>query len=84
MKAILLLAAGSTKLRKLLIGTEPSYINNQFTIALHLVNMVIGQPEDLNVKVCPTGSVGRQVLDDGLVQRARINVPHIHIFQHQV
>ena len=45
--------------------------------------MVIGQPEDLNVKVCPTGSVGRQVLDDGLVQRARINVPHIHIFQHQ-
>lgn len=47
-RAILLLAAGSTKLRKLLIG-----------------------------------SVGHQVLDDGLVQRARLNIPHIHIFQHQ-
>ena len=32
MKATLRLAAGSTKLRKLLIGTEQSYISNQSTI----------------------------------------------------
>ena len=59
-------------------------ISNQST--MHIVaSCQHGQHvlKDINVKVCPTGSVGHQVLDDGLVQRARINVPHLHIFQHQ-
>ena len=59
-------------------------ISNQST--MHIVaSCQHGQHvlKDTNVQVCPTGSVGHQVLDDGLVQRARLNIPHVHIFQHQ-